>query len=92
MERPSRYHQLRETQASAALSAFALYGMRTRQLIMKNEEKLKPLPALRTDEEVERFVDEADLTRYDLSSGSVARMESKTRPHSSLGGRIPRVG
>jgi predicted DNA binding CopG/RHH family protein len=37
--------------------------------------KLKPLPTFRTDEEAERFVDEADLTEYDLSGGKPARFE-----------------
>jgi predicted DNA binding CopG/RHH family protein len=35
----------------------------------------KPLPALRTDEEAERFVAEADLTEYDLSSMRLVRFE-----------------
>ena len=29
--------------------------------------KLKPMPALLTDEEAERFVETADLSEYDLS-------------------------
>jgi predicted DNA binding CopG/RHH family protein len=35
----------------------------------------KPFPALRTDEEAERFVAEADLTEYDLSSMRLVRFE-----------------
>jgi predicted DNA binding CopG/RHH family protein len=35
----------------------------------------KPLPALRTDEEAERFVAEADLTEYDLSSMRLVKFE-----------------
>jgi predicted DNA binding CopG/RHH family protein len=34
---------------------------------MLADKPLKKLPVLRTDEEAERFVDEADLTDYDLS-------------------------
>ncbi len=32
-----------------------------------SKENLEPLPALQSDTEAERFVDEADLTAYDLS-------------------------
>ena len=48
---------------------------------MSNKRKLEPLPTFETDEEAERFVDEADLTDYDLSSGSITRFEfeKKTR-------------
>lgn len=35
----------------------------------------KPLPALRSDEDVERFVAEADLTEYDLSDMRIIRFE-----------------
>jgi predicted DNA binding CopG/RHH family protein len=34
---------------------------------MNNKEKLPVPPPLKTDEAAERFVDQADLTRYDLS-------------------------
>jgi predicted DNA binding CopG/RHH family protein len=34
---------------------------------MSGKGKPKPLPALKTDEEAERFVEEADLADYDLS-------------------------
>lgn len=34
---------------------------------MSDSKTLKPMPVLRTDEEAERFVAEADLTEYDLS-------------------------
>ena len=34
---------------------------------MKDKKGLRPLPVLKTDEEAERFVEEADLTEYDLS-------------------------
>jgi predicted DNA binding CopG/RHH family protein len=33
----------------------------------ENREDLKPLPELKSDEEAERFVAEADLSEYDLS-------------------------
>jgi predicted DNA binding CopG/RHH family protein len=42
---------------------------------MSNKRKLDPLPVFATDEEAERFVDEADLTDYDLSSGNITRFE-----------------
>jgi predicted DNA binding CopG/RHH family protein len=35
----------------------------------------KPLPDLKTDEEAERFVAEADLTEYDLSAMHLLRFE-----------------
>jgi predicted DNA binding CopG/RHH family protein len=35
----------------------------------------KPLPALRSDEDAERFVAEADLTEYDLSDMRIIRFE-----------------
>ena len=34
---------------------------------MRSKKVLKPLPRLKSDEEAERFVAEADLTEYDLS-------------------------
>jgi len=37
--------------------------------------KLKKLPVLKTDEEAERFIAEADLTEYDLSGFKPARFE-----------------
>jgi predicted DNA binding CopG/RHH family protein len=39
----------------------------------------KPLPALRTDAEAERFVDTADLTQYDLSGMVGVRFELKPK-------------
>ncbi len=42
---------------------------------MSDNEKRKPLPRLKTDEEAERFVDEADLSEYDLSGFKPARFE-----------------
>ncbi len=40
---------------------------------MGNKRKLEPLPVFETDEEAERFVDEADLADYDLFPGSITR-------------------
>ena len=37
--------------------------------------KLKPMPALLTDEEAERFVETADLSEYDLSGFRPMRFE-----------------
>ncbi len=42
---------------------------------MSGKEKLKKLPVLKTDEEAERFVDEADLAEYDLSGFKPTRFE-----------------
>lgn len=42
---------------------------------MSDNEKLEPLPPLRTDEDAERFVDEADLSDYDLSGFRPGRFE-----------------
>ncbi len=35
----------------------------------------KPLPTFNSDEEAERFVDEADLSEYDLSGGRVVHFD-----------------
>ena len=40
-----------------------------------SEPRLKKLPALLTDEAAERFVDEADLSEYDLSGFKPMRFE-----------------
>lgn len=46
-----------------------------------SSKKLKPLPDFATDEEAERFVDEADLTEFDLSgTRSVVVRTSKEQP------------
>ncbi len=42
---------------------------------MSDNDKRKPLPRLKTDEEAERFVDEADLSEYDLSGFKPAHFE-----------------
>ncbi|MGH6926540.1 MAG: BrnA antitoxin family protein [Propylenella sp.] len=42
---------------------------------MKSRKTLKSLPRLRSDEEAERFVDTADLSRYDLSGFRPAHFE-----------------
>lgn len=42
---------------------------------MNDKRKLKNLPVLKTDEEAEGFVEEADLTEYDLSGFKPARFE-----------------
>ena len=42
---------------------------------MRDNDKRKPLPRLKTDEDAERFVDEADLSEYDLSGFKPARFE-----------------
>jgi predicted DNA binding CopG/RHH family protein len=40
-----------------------------------SSQKLKPLPALLTDDQAEAFVDTADLTEYDLSQFKPMRFE-----------------
>lgn len=42
---------------------------------MSDKGRLRPLPDLRTDDEAERFVDEADLSDYDLTEFKAARFE-----------------
>jgi len=42
---------------------------------MKKEKKLKKFPIHTTDEEAERFVDEADLSEYDFSGFKPVRFE-----------------
>ncbi len=42
---------------------------------MNGKKKLKPLPLLKTDAEATRFVDQADLSEYDLSGGKVTHFE-----------------
>lgn len=42
---------------------------------MSDKDKLKPLPPLKSDEDAERFVDEADLSDYDLSGFRPGRFE-----------------
>ena len=54
---------------------------------MSGKEK-KPLPEFKTDEEAERFVDEADLTDYDLSGGRPVRFEFSKKT-AQLNMRLP---
>ncbi|MHA6770337.1 CopG family antitoxin [Sphingobium ummariense] len=42
---------------------------------MSNEKTPKPFPSFKTDGEAERFVDQADLTDYDLSGFKPASFE-----------------
>jgi len=42
---------------------------------MNDKNRLKPLPKLNSDEAAERFVEEADLTEYDLSGFSPVHFE-----------------
>jgi CopG antitoxin of type II toxin-antitoxin system len=44
-------------------------------MTMSASEGRKPLPRLETDEDAARFVDEADLTDYDLSGFAPSRFE-----------------
>ncbi len=40
-----------------------------------NDKTKKPLPTFKSDAEAEKFVEEADLTEYDLSKGHGMRFE-----------------
>jgi len=42
---------------------------------MSDKDRRKPLPRLSTDEEAERFVNEADLTDYDLAQFTTVQFE-----------------
>jgi len=42
---------------------------------MKKEKKLKKFPAHKTDEDAEKFVDEADLSEYDFSGFKPVKFE-----------------
>ena len=55
---------------------------------MSGERPLKPMPRLRTDEEAERFVAEADLTEYDLSGFKPMRFELR-RKDKTVSLRLP---
>jgi predicted DNA binding CopG/RHH family protein len=46
---------------------------------MRKSTKRKKLPTFRSDAEAERFVDEADLSEYDLSGGKLVRFELKPK-------------
>lgn len=48
----------------------------------------KPLPGFASDEEAERFVDDADLTEYDLSGGRPIRYEFQPKS-ASISMRVP---
>lgn len=47
-----------------------------------------PIPELRTDEEAERFVETADLSRYDLSSFKLTQFEFQPKA-AQLNMRLP---
>lgn len=55
---------------------------------MRRTTKLKKLPTLRSDAEAEKFVDEADLSKYDLSGGRLVRFELKPKD-TSINLRLP---
>jgi len=42
---------------------------------MSAEQTMRPLPRFQSDEEAERFIEEADLTEYDLSAMQPMRFE-----------------
>ena len=47
-----------------------------------------PVPAFRTDKEAEDFVENADLTQFDLSGGQPVRYEFKTKD-ANISMRLP---
>ncbi|MEI9991815.1 MAG: BrnA antitoxin family protein [Rhizomicrobium sp.] len=49
---------------------------------MRKPAALKKLPALKSDRAAERFVDQADLTQYDLAGGEFVRFELKPKDKS----------
>ena len=51
-------------------------------------QKLKKLPVLKTNEEAERFVDEADLSEYDLSGFKTMHFEVEKKD-ARLNMRLP---
>jgi predicted DNA binding CopG/RHH family protein len=55
---------------------------------MNDKNRLKPLPELSSDEDAERFVEEADLTEYDLSGFSPVRFEFEKKA-SRINMRLP---
>lgn len=55
---------------------------------MRKSTKLKKLPVLRSDAEAETFVDESDLSKYDISGGKVVRFELKAKDK-SINLRLP---
>lgn len=46
---------------------------------MSSDKKLKQFPVFQSDEEAERFVDEADLSEYDFSEFKPVRFEFKKK-------------
>lgn len=52
-------------------------------------EKLKPFPHLRSDEEMERFVETADLSEYDFSQFKPIRTFFKERKNARVNMRLP---
>jgi len=51
--------------------------------------KLKKLPTLKSDKEAEEFVDNSDLTEYDLSGGQLMRFEFQPKSE-RVNMRLPR--
>ncbi len=55
---------------------------------MSEAKELKTIPAFKTDEDAERFVDKADLSEYDLSGFKPLRFEFE-RKDAQLNMRVP---
>ena len=55
---------------------------------MNKAKVLKPIPVFETDADAERFVDEADLTEYDLSGFKPMRFEFEKKD-AQLNMRVP---
>ena len=52
----------------------------------KASELNKPIPHFETDEEMERFIDTADLSQYDLSAFKPMRFELNSKGPASICG------
>ena len=55
---------------------------------MSSKKPLKPLPELKTDEDAEQFVQDADLSEYDLSGFKPAQFEFQKKD-AQINMRIP---
>lgn len=55
---------------------------------MSNKKNLKSIPQFKTDEEAEKFIDEADLSQYDLSGFNPVHFEFE-RKSSTVTLRFP---
>ena len=57
---------------------------------MPKPTKLKTIPGFKSDRDAEKFVENSDLSRYDLSGGAFVRFELK-RKDKSINLRLPEM-